>query len=121
MYTQAQTETAVNFLNSLNTEFSIIDYVNIEDINKENAFESIQEQLEENNGFDIEIIYYSKAIEYLAENDNSLRESLSIASDMGFDIKNLSSEILASLLATQNAREEFYELESEINDFFNTL
>lgn len=28
MYTQAQTETAVNFLNSLKTEFSIIDYIN---------------------------------------------------------------------------------------------
>ena len=74
--------------------------------------------IENSNGFDIEIIYYQTAIEYLADNDNSLRESLGIAEEMGFSLKNLSSETLARLLASQNSRSEFQELESEINDFF---
>jgi hypothetical protein len=36
-------------------------------------------------------------------------------------VQNLNSEILASLLASKLVREEFYELESEINDFFEEL
>ena len=118
---ETQTQTIVDFLSSLKTEISIIDYVNLEDIDFENAFDSITEKLDENNGFDIEIIYYSRAIAYLQENDPSLNESLEIAAEYGFELKNLNSEVLASLLATQNAREEWYSLETEINDFFQEL
>jgi len=117
-----QTEQIFEFLNGLNVEnLSITDYINIEDIDFENAFESIEEKISDNNGFDVEIIYYATAIAYLKENDPSLRESLEIASDFGFETKNLNSEILASLLASQNVREEFNEKESEINDFFSDL
>ena len=41
-----------------------------------NAYESIYEMIEDNNGFNIEIIYYHKAMEFLLNNDNSLRDSL---------------------------------------------
>jgi peptidoglycan hydrolase CwlO-like protein len=116
-----QTESIFNFLNNLNTEVCITDYVNIEDIDFENAFDSIQEKLNDENGFDMEVIYYGSAIDYLKENDPSLKESLELASDMGFELKNLSSEVLASLLKTENEREKFNELESEINDFFSEL
>lgn len=117
-----QTEAIFEFLNGLNIEnLSITDYVNIEDIDFENAFESIEEKISDNNGFDVEIIHYATAIAYLQENDPSLKESLGIASDFGFETKNLNSEILASLLASQNVREEFNEKESEINDFFSDL
>ena len=44
-----------------------------------------------------EIIYYNKAMEYLSEQDWSLRESAEIASDLGFELKNINSEILATL------------------------
>ena len=84
-------------------------------------FEDLRDAIENGNGFDIEIIYYSNAIEYLKENDNSLRESLAIADECGFEVKNLSSETLASLLASRNARDEFDELESEITEFFEQL
>ena len=40
---------------------------------------------------------------------------------MGYEVQNLNSEILASLLASKLVRDEFYELESEINDFFEEL
>ena len=44
-----------------------------------------------------EIIYYNRAIKYLAENDSSLRESLSLANDLGYTLENLSSETLATI------------------------
>lgn len=119
--TQAQQTKVFEFLNGLNSDVCITDYVNIEDIDIDDAYNSIQEKINENDGFEIEIIHYSKAIEYLSENDPSLKESLEIASDYGFDLKKLNSEILASLLASQNARENFYELESEIETFFEEL
>jgi len=94
---------------------------NFKELDQENAFDSLQGLLEDNQAFDIEIIYYSNAIDYLQNNDPSLRESLSIANEMGYETKNLNSEILASLLASQNSREEFSELESQIDAFFEEL
>ena len=100
---------------------NIINYVDIEAIDENDAFTSIYEMIEENNGFNCEVIYYSNAIKYLQENDPSLRESLEIASDYGFETKNLNSEILASLLKSQNVRDEFLYFRDEINDFFQEL
>lgn len=117
-----QIERVNEFLNGLNVKNIDIPYfVNVENIDIENAFESIEEILSENNAFDVEIIYYSVAIDYLKENDPSLRESLNIAIDYGFELSGLSSEVLASLLASQNAREEWGELQSEIDEFFEDL
>jgi len=118
---ETQTQSIVNFLSTLKTEISVTDYVELDEIDLENAFDSITEKLEDNNGFDIEIIYYSNAIAYLKENDPSLNESLEIAAEYGFELKNLNSEVLASLLASSNARDEWSELQDEINDFFQDL
>jgi hypothetical protein len=65
-----------------------------------------------------EIIYYYKAMEYLSENDPSLNESMSLASDIGFTPENLSSEILATLLHQQNLNEELNDLYNEIEAIF---
>src|SRR3990167_9667183 len=100
------------FLGTLKSE---IDLPYFADEDQQN-FDDLRDAIEDGNGFDIEIIYYSVAIEYLKNNDASLRESLGIASDIGCEVKNLSSETLASLLASQNSRSEFEELESEINE-----
>ena len=110
-----------NFLSELNTEIDVLNYVDVDNIDYSNAFDSICEMIEDNNVFDVEIIYYSNAISFLAENDASLHESLEIASEYGYEAYNLNSEILASLLASKLVREEFCELESEINDFFEDL
>jgi len=110
-----------NFFNSLKLEICLNDYININDIDFENAFDSINEILDNNSGFDIEIIYYTNAIEYLQKNDPSLNESLEIAIDFGYSLEKISSEVLASLLASKNAVENFYNLESEINTFFLEL
>ncbi len=115
-------QTAIfEFLKGLKTEVEITDYVNIEDIDTENAYDSIYEKIQDNGGFDIKIIYYSNAIQYLKENDPSLNESLAIAKEYGFELESLNSEVLASLLASRNAQEEFYELQSEIDEFFQDL
>ena len=110
-----------DFLRELDTEIDVLNYVDIDNIDPVNPFESIFEMIEESNGFDIEILYYSNAMNYLSENDPSLQESLEIASDYGFDVQSLNSEILASLLASKLVRDEFNDLESEINDFFEEL
>lgn len=110
-----------NFLSELSTGIDVLNLVDIDSIDHNNAYDSIYEMVDNNGGFDIEIIYYSNAIDYLAENDPSLIESIGVASDMGYSLSDINSEILASLLASQNAREEFSELEDEINNFFENL
>lgn len=110
-----------DFLQNLETEVDVLNYVDIDNIDFENAFDSIVEMINDNNGFDNEIIYYSNAMNYLRENDPSLRESLNLAHELGYTADSLDSEILASLLITENIRNEFFQLEDEINEFFEEL
>ena len=121
MTTTKNTTAIENFLSGLNTEIDILNLINLEDINFSDPYNSIYEMIDENDGFDQEVIYYASAMEYLMENDNSLRESLEIAHDLGYTADKINSELLASLLKSQNERENFTELESEINDFFSGL
>jgi hypothetical protein len=107
-----------DFLSRLSTEVDVLNYVDIDNIDMSNPFDSICEMIEENGGFDKEVIYYSNAIEFLAENDPSLQESLELAEEFGYSAKDLNSEILASLLASKIEREKFEELRHEIETFF---
>ena len=110
------------FLKSLNIDnLEVMDYVDIEDIDINNAFDSIYGQIDDAGGFNVEIIYYSNAIQYLSENDKSLMNSLGIAQEFGYEVKDLNSEVLASLLASENARNDFQEKETDIDNFFNSL
>jgi hypothetical protein len=83
------------------------------------TFEDLRDFLENNDSFNVEIIYYARAMEYLTENDTSLTDSLSLASDMGYDCSSLNSETLASILASQNVRNDFEELENEITELLD--
>ena len=122
---QTRTEKIETFFAELDKRIDIndnlINYVDIDAIDNDDAFTSIYEMIEENYGFNIEIIYYSNAIKYLQENDPSLRESLEIAAEYGYEVKILNSEILASLLKSQNVRDEFLYFRDEINEFFQEL
>jgi hypothetical protein len=109
------------FLKGLRTEIDVVYCVEIENIDLENPYDSIYDMIENNNGFDVEIIYYSNAMKYLMNNDNSLIESLEIASELGYTPENLNSEILASLLASQNSRSDFSDLQVEIEEFFEEI
>lgn len=113
-----QFESYKAFLNTLDIDNVDLPYFANED---HASADDLYNAIEDGNGFDVEIIYYSRAIDYLKENDESLRESLSLAHEMGYTPENLNSEILASLLASQKARKDFEALRSEIDDFFSSL
>ena len=121
---QTKTEKIETFFAELDQQIelndNIINYIDIDAIDND-AFNSIYDMIEENDGFNCDVIYYSNAIKYLQENDPSLNESLEIASELGYEVNNLNSEILASLLKSQNARDEFLDFRDEINEFFQGL
>ena len=117
MKTQIET-----FLKSIEVEnLNILDFVNIDNIDHSDAFESIFEMIDEAQGFEVEIIYYYNAMEYLKSHDNSLTESIEIANELGYNLNDINSELLASLLASKNVVNEFIEYRDEINNFFNNL
>lgn len=109
-------QTVINFLteNIENVDFAA--YLSGEDFT---TFEEVRDLLEDSGAFNVEIIYYSKAMDYLMEHDTSLIDSLKLANDFGYPLNCLNSETLASLLASENARNEFYELKNEINNLLN--
>ena len=111
-----------NYLNSIKIDnLDIMDFIDIDNIDMDSPFDSINDMIDNNGGFDIEIIYYFNAMEYLSKNDPSLRTSIGIASEYMEDFRGLTSEVLASILASQIVREEFCEYKHEINEFFINL
>ena len=79
----------------------------------------IFDDLQNNGYFNEEVIYYSTAIRYLKDNDPSLSESLEIATEYGYEAKNLNSEVLASLHASQKKENTFFEdIAPELENLF---
>ena len=91
--------------------------VNFEQRDEATPFDHIElyDEIQSDNGFIVEIIYYYKAMKYLAEFDASLSESLEIADSLGYKAIDINSELLASLLASKIIEEKFWELEEKIN------
>ena len=71
--------------------------------------DEILEELQDNGFFTEDIIYYSRAIEYLKENDPSLCESLELAAELCYQTENINSELLASLHASRKKEDDFNE------------
>jgi vacuolar-type H+-ATPase subunit I/STV1 len=92
----------------------IFNYCNEEQLKNIETIEDLNDYLDTlNEDHDItnaEVIYYHSAIDYLKQNDASLMESLEIAKEYGYTIDKLNSELLASLLKTQNNEEAYYEV-----------
>lgn len=106
------------------THLNINDYISGYDLNNldfNNAFEDILDILDSNEAFYIEIIYYKDAMEYLSKYDYSLHHSLSIAAEYGYKLEDLSSEILASLIASEITRGAFAGLKQWIEEFFENF
>jgi len=112
-----------NFLEQLNDKHDLVhnpnDYLDDPTRADITDFDHLCDELRDTGFFDVEIIYYSKAMRYLQENDPSLSDSLSLAHDYGFATKDINSETLASLLATEYFTDDFYGLEEDINEFLN--
>ena len=96
------------------TELEDLDFEYIEAETSKELIEGMEEQINEN-----EVIYYSNAMEYLSENDASLKESLEIADELGYSPKDINSELLATLLQQQNMREELNNLEKDIEEIYS--
>jgi hypothetical protein len=108
----------IEFLASKNSDIDFAHHLGHNDFA---SFDEIRDILQDNSAFDVEIIYYSTAIDYLQKNDPSLRESMGLASEMGFSLDKLNSEVLASILASEYARNDFEELEREVSDLIEEL
>ena len=95
----------------------------IQEIEDENDLENYLNKINED--MDItsaEVIYYANAIKYLAENDQSLNESIDIAIQYGYDLNNINSELLASLLKSQNNLNDYYLfIENCVSEFTSFL
>ena len=91
-----------------------IDYIYDENKDFDQLNEDVIQYIHES-----EIIYYSKAMAYLSENDNSLYESLEIAKEYGYSIENLNSELLATLLYQQNFTNEWYNISEQVEEILN--
>jgi hypothetical protein len=95
-------------------------YISKDEIKCINDFDDFFDTLQGNGYFySIEVIYYHKAIKYLCENDASLSESLEIADELGYNVKDINSELLATLLMQQKETELFYEMRNDIEQIIN--
>lgn len=81
--------------------------------NFDDLYEDLQEQINQE-----EVIYYSNAMEYLLQNDPSLQLSCELANDMGYTLKDINSELLATILQQQNLHEELNSLRDDIENCF---
>lgn len=106
--TNIQAEKIVKALDNIDIGVSTDDIKDIETV------EELQDYLDGNGLFDVEIIYYNNAMNYLHDHDSSLNRSLELAMDMGYTIEDIDSEKLASLLASENARNDFNGLTDQI-------
>lgn len=94
---------------------------NLDQCEEANSYDELYQAIEENNGFDVDIIYHAVAIEYLAKNDPSLMDAMDLAAEAGFSVRDLNSETLASLLASKKMRDDFEEKREEIEEFFEEI
>lgn len=93
--------------------------INEYDLEGLKSYDDLYDYLNEKNLFWVDIIYYHKAIKYLMENDPSLTESMEIANNSGYQFTcDLNSELLASLHATEKAKENFANMKTEIDYSF---
>ena len=113
-----EAETKLNLLDDLFNDYlddiCVSDYLDDDEIQDINDAEELYEELNNSDAFNIEIIYYSRAMDYLSENDFSLSESIDIAVEFGYSLEDINSELLASLHASQKARDNFWNISTQI-------
>jgi hypothetical protein len=99
-------------------DIETIPYEYYDDLQDAKDFESYFEELEYST-HQTECIYYSNAMKYLTEHDTSLNESLEIASEMGYEVEDLNSELLATLLMQRKESEALYDAKDDLEDLYN--
>lgn len=102
-------------------EYYLTEYFDEEDFDEDTEIQDIEDALDAHDVFNQEIIYYSRAMDYLMKNDPSLQRSMELAAEYGYDCEHLNSEILASLLASEDSREAWANERENIQDFLDSL
>ena len=95
-----------DYLNDVSFDMDESEISSVDDV-----IEYIEDRIPE-----IEVIYYANAIKILSENDPSLQTSLGYAEDMGYSCGDLNSELLATILCQESAREELYDIKDDIEE-----
>lgn len=108
-------------MKNINLEIENLDLQYFIENSEATCFDELKDYINDQNGFNVDMIYYGSCMEYLSENDPSLQESLQLANDIGFTPDRLTSEILASLLASEKLKEDFDKCEDEINCYYEDL
>jgi len=101
------------YLNGLNTELEL-SYVYENNMSFNDFEDRVLTMIQET-----EVIYYSVAIDYLKDHDCSLHESIELAQELGVQVCDITSELLATLLKQSKLSEEFSELYVDIENYFN--
>lgn len=114
MFTESQKQEIKEIFESYKMFNSYISFYDIFNHDPESMSQVIEEI--ETLIFQTEIIYYSVAMEFLRDNDISLRESLEIAEEYNYTPKSLNSEILATLLLQKYLQEDATKLIEEIEN-----
>lgn len=96
------------------------EYVNTQEFNQCENTEDLREELEEGGYFNQDIVYYSNAIKYLADNDPSFTRAFTLATELGYDMRNLNSEILATLVHSDDLYEQWNINEEKIQEFIDS-
>jgi len=129
--TTKQSEKIKNIITELQKDYDfndyVINYIDEDELKEcedaQDVVELIEKANEDGELTNEEVIYYSRAIEYLAKEDPSLSESIGIAEELWFWLDGINSERLASLLATRRNEEDWCEfienLETELDNLFS--
>ena len=117
-----------DFFKDIHFDFCPMQYIDEEYIlqkvkEKELTIECMYEELQDKNAFsyEAEFIYYSEAIEYLANNDQSLVDSMELANDLGYTTENINSCLLATMLKEDILTNTFWEYKEEIDELLEEL
>tara|TARA_Y100000033_G_C2727941_1_gene101881 strand:+ start:246 stop:845 length:600 start_codon:yes stop_codon:yes gene_type:complete len=115
--------TNLNFFEKISEQLenNINDYLTDQEREEVQTFDDLYSILNDTDFFNVDIIYYSRAMEFLKEHDPSLCESLELADEYDYRPNQLNSELLASLLASEMHREKFHNLEEQINEHLKTV
>lgn len=94
------------------SEDVLLAFYEVDVVKSNEVFDFIEQEIWFDDGFKDNIIYYDVAMKYLSENDATLKRSLEIVYDSFSFVelkKKMSSEFLATELATDECIKEFQE------------
>ena len=109
-------------------DVNVLQFIDLDDIIEDeyindsyDLIERLRSDIEDARGFEVEIIYYKKAMQYLMDYDISLCESMELAHQFGFKLEDINSETLASLHASECVKQEFEDQTKYIEEAWDLI